>query len=543
MRKLEVTKTLTLLIIFACTPSHGQMLQNLLIGNAKAISLGNAVTADPPGIDSIHFNPAGLARLKGRQYELKFIVGDVTIEGEFQLNDQSVIDDLEERGLTDPLAGTKTSVDKMAVYLPGGKHTDLPVLMAPLGGISYNPEGSNFTFATGVYAPMILGMTRKEDDPGIVYGENLSITRITYFSPSVAYQMTDRLSVGLSVGLSFMGVAVKIPFRSPSKLIGEIVNVTNDLCGRSDDPKYILDVPDSLLDLDVCRAELSPFDPVFKLDYNAEKHRSVTYNLGILWEANDWLTLGMTYQSESVDKLKGSFDMEILDLNAILNGLANSTILGSNLLLNQIFREAVGTPEDGFLSVHSEITLTTPQHLAVGMSVQVLPKLKMNFDVKWTETSKWDTIVIDFEHNIGVVGLFSLLGVVGAQPGSLTAPRGYNDTVNWGIGFEYAYNSKLDLRLGYEPRKTGIPKDKRDFLIPLGDLDVIATGFSYKLSKTSSVDFAVVYTKSEMFIPAGSSTNGNDTRFHNVLYNPTAGLDTLSLIEIFLIETSYRTTF
>src|SRR5256885_11955511 len=30
-----------------------------------AMSLGNAVTADPPGTDSIHFNPAGLTHLKG----------------------------------------------------------------------------------------------------------------------------------------------------------------------------------------------------------------------------------------------------------------------------------------------------------------------------------------------------------------------------------------------------------------------------------------------------------------------------------------------
>src|SRR5690349_22124527 len=29
-----------------------------------AMSMGNAVTADPPGLDSIHFNPAGLSRLE-----------------------------------------------------------------------------------------------------------------------------------------------------------------------------------------------------------------------------------------------------------------------------------------------------------------------------------------------------------------------------------------------------------------------------------------------------------------------------------------------
>ena len=56
---------------------------NLTIGNAKALALGHAVTADPPGIDSIHYNPAGLVRLKGRQAELKFVAGQLGVELKF----------------------------------------------------------------------------------------------------------------------------------------------------------------------------------------------------------------------------------------------------------------------------------------------------------------------------------------------------------------------------------------------------------------------------------------------------------------------------
>ena len=48
---------------------------SLTVGSAKARSLGHAVTADPPGIDSVHFNPAGLVQLNGRQMHLKGIAG------------------------------------------------------------------------------------------------------------------------------------------------------------------------------------------------------------------------------------------------------------------------------------------------------------------------------------------------------------------------------------------------------------------------------------------------------------------------------------
>lgn len=53
----------TALVALLATPASAVLTDSLTIGNAKAISLGHAVTADPPGIDAIHFNPAGLADL------------------------------------------------------------------------------------------------------------------------------------------------------------------------------------------------------------------------------------------------------------------------------------------------------------------------------------------------------------------------------------------------------------------------------------------------------------------------------------------------
>ncbi|MFZ5604982.1 MAG: hypothetical protein ACOY7J_21210, partial [Pseudomonadota bacterium] len=64
-------------------PATAALVENLTMGNAKALALGNAVTADPPGIDSIHFNPAGLARLAGRQYELKVLAAAMSFTVEF----------------------------------------------------------------------------------------------------------------------------------------------------------------------------------------------------------------------------------------------------------------------------------------------------------------------------------------------------------------------------------------------------------------------------------------------------------------------------
>ena len=181
------------LLLMLATQAQAQLAQNLFIGNPKALALGNAVTADPPGIDAIHFNPAGLARLSGRQFEIKGIAGDMSLEAEFQAGPelQYAFDQFPD-SLSDPLVnGQKSELSGTSVMLPFFGLTEIPVLAAATGGVSYEVEDRNMVLATGVFAPMLLGLKREPDDPGVFSGEEVGITRLTYFSPSVGYRVSD----------------------------------------------------------------------------------------------------------------------------------------------------------------------------------------------------------------------------------------------------------------------------------------------------------------------------------------------------------------
>ena len=157
-----------LVALLAISPSaHASFQDNLTIGNAKALALGHAVTADPPGIDSIHYNPAGLARLQGRQMHLKGVFGlfETNYElGEYGEYQQGLIDELLEyqypgsNGVIPPEAqdyyydealNSTSEVEGPTVMLPGGM-VDLPFAGGPMGGASYRPPGSNLVFATNV---------------------------------------------------------------------------------------------------------------------------------------------------------------------------------------------------------------------------------------------------------------------------------------------------------------------------------------------------------------------------------------------------------
>ncbi|OUR92572.1 hypothetical protein A9Q81_16515 [Gammaproteobacteria bacterium 42_54_T18] len=515
------------------------MAQNLMLGNAKALSLGNAVTADPPGIDSIHFNPAGLARLKGRQRQLKFILASADISGEFSTNEG--YNDLIANIATNPdgspitvdsAADSKSGIETFAIYLPGSGITEIPFAAAPLGGISISPPGSNMTFATSVYAPMILGLTRDEDDPGRFAGKSLAFTRLTFFSPSIGYQVTDTIAVGASLGFSYTGFGLDLDYRAPNYSVGALNGVLNAYC----------DDPDLVSALDLCSGQITPFDTIFNLQVDVEKAVSFTYNFGVLWEVTPWLTWGLAYQSEANDTLEGDIAVEFApEIVSLYNGIANTdNFIGP--IADAIVR-GVSLPENGRIESKGRVNLVTPQHLSTGISLMLTPRLKINVDVKWTETSKWESFRFEYDEDIVILGLLGTLGVSGVEINALDIPRGYEDTINWGYGIEYQYSDSLKLRFGYEPRKAGIPKDKLDFVLPLGDMDLYATGFSYKIDSESTFDMAFGYTKSEQNIPAGSSTNGNDTRADNFVYNPYAGLDVKTVLEVFMVEMSYESHF
>ena len=519
--------TFTLVICFS-NNANAQLGQNLLIGNAKAISLGNAVTADPPGIDSIHFNPAGLTKLKGRQSHLKFIIGDISVEGEFTSN-KEYDDLLATYNFTDPMANTKSEVKNFALYLPGLGVTEVPVVAAPLGGMSYNPPGSNITFATAVYAPLMLGFTREEEDMGRFYGTKMGLSRITFFSPTIGWKVNDELSLGAGIGLSYFGVGLSLDYRAPNIMLGALKGATDDICLGADNGFVFDGVP-----IDLCGGQISPFEKLFTLEVELEKAISPTFNFGLLWEPAPWFAFGFVYQSESNDTLEGdiavALDQQVVSL---FQGLADS-----NILLEKLVDVLEVTKNDGRIETTGSINIVLPQHVAAGISLQLTPSIKVNVDYKWTETSVWKEFNFKTDEILPILSVLQPF-IEGVEADAIVIPRGYEDSSNWAFGIEYQYSDTTAFRAGYEPRDSGIPDDKLDFTIPMGDFNLYSVGLSYKMQDSSVFDLAFAYGRSDQYIPVGSSTNGNDNRGDNFVYNPSAGLDVRSIIEFSIIEMSY----
>lgn len=520
---------------------------SLTIGSAKAVSLGHAVTADPPGIDSVHFNPAGLIKLKGRQRHIKLLSADFSIElgfGDYGDKRDGQLDvwrdrPLEESFFEDEAHNTSSQTEGATAMIPVAGMVDLPVALAPLAGFSYAPEGSDYVFATNFYTPLFLGFNRAEDDPGRYMGEQFSLSLITYFAPSLAFRISDSLTVGVSINFNYAGVGLNLPFRSPHEGLVMLAEQQSISCTGEDGTQTTIDA------LDLCGGRLGLYDLIGTLEFEVENTMTPGLNFGFLWEPTEWLTLGLAYNSSIKMDLKGDFTWVNEDgWVGLINGLRQQDVPLYDVGGAVASIAGYGLPTGE--KVHrgtASIDMKLPEHWAVGMSMRVTPRTKINFDVKWTGWSSFASIPVQFSTAIDLMFLSEMLQPSLSTRDSLTFPLGLQDTWNWGIGVEYTYSDRMVLRAGLEDRPSATPPEAISPLVPLGAGKFYGLGFGYQMPKGSVIDVALGYFSSDISMDAEESDFGNTTNPYKVIYNPYAGTDIDASVDAYLVELSYSSSF
>ena len=538
-------------------PSYGQLLNNISLGNPKALALGNAVTADPPGIDSIHFNPAGLALLKERQFNLKLLVGHVELSSEFgepivpttqgkrdyyslnaicqgkypitdPVGSPQELNAIDQCWGVDPVANGSSKTGDPIVMVPFLGTEEVPLLAFPMGGAVFHDDTHNWTIGTAAYVPEGIGYSRDEDSPGAYQGQQIALTRLTYFSPTIGFHFTDDLLIGMGLNFSYQGLYVQTQFRAPTLTLGYIRDL-NDL----------QEIGSPLPPI-----EFNPYDRVGLLTMEMENFLSVGFNLGLLWQATPWLSLGFVYHSESKSNLEGDFSMQNSDsfLHTV-EGLKENPLVSSLLY-------ALGSSTLNAQQVESgkvKMEYITPQNLALGASIRVIPELKVNVDVKWAEYSRWESLDFHFDRDVDFLNFGTAIstaaGIDLATPDSMIISRNYEDTISWAIGVEYQWNDNLVLRAGYEPRTSAIPQESSDLLFPIGKADLYSAGLGWRYDRITTFDVAFAYLHSETFTPACASQNANSCVEGNVVYNPYYATEFKNEVEGYLFAISVDRQF
>lgn len=515
--------------------THGQMGQNLMI-DTKALSLGHAVTADPVGVNNVHFNPAGLTTLKGRHFSLSFLNTMLNSEADFELDSE-----YESGGLVDsredPVAG-RTGKARAAAYVPGLgiSPIDAPILSLPSTGISIEHQTSGLVFASSIYAPMAAGFARDNNDPGRYQGKKVAMQRLTYLSPTIAYQITPELSIGIGFLMSHQALSLEQDVRAPHMLMGVMEELQTAFgCepqGGGVDPLNPF--------VALCGGLVGPFRDIGNIKMDLSESASPSYNFGLLWTPYEWLSLGVVYQSGAKSTLVGDFeftyDREFYDHWRKLR----SSIFGA--LGTEIFQLPQGVSRE---SGQVNLDFSFPQHVQFGIAWRPLDWFQLNLDAGWTDYSEWGEWVIEFDRPLDFLNAARFLSPeeVDAENNRLVFPLHYKSVWSFGLGMTFDVNDRWQIRMGYEPRETSIPDNRRSILAPLGFSNLYALGVGYRWSPYTHLDFAIAMMESKERVSSNDSEALNSDCFTCVANNPYPNMDVETRFSLYTLGVSFRTEF
>ena len=524
----------SLLTVGLLPDAHAALTDNLLT-SPTAMSLGNAVTADPPDIESIHFNPAGLARLTGDMDTHTLMGASLRTSASFRAPPGFDIGGFK----NDPLDGSRTGPVRQAIFVPtiGTPGARLPGVVLPGLGFSFNKPGSPFTFATMSYlaAAFSIDRTKDPDDPGRFDGRLVQVQRLVYLSPAVGYKVSDTLRVGVAIPIAHSAFALNTDMRLPNTLIGIAGKIQEGWCPKGGGN------PIDTLTFGLCgggeEGRLNPFKRAANMDLSLTAPVDPTVNVGVLWEPIDQFALGLVYQSGSKAVHTGRYQFTTDPMvRNFVGGLYSS-------LLGPIVASVLGLPQSvpEVQSGNVTATIPFPSHFQIGVKVKPVKYLQLNVDANYTDWGTWDALTMKFDQSIKLLEVARMFGVTDST--QLVLPRGYRSVWHWGFGLQAKITPELTLRAGYEPRKSSIPADKIDLVAPLPDTKVYSLGFNYKVDDKTDINFGASYMKGSFNAPANSSCNLNCTNFFNLIYNPYAGLDVSGDIRVRYVGASYNKRF
>ncbi|MDZ7771382.1 MAG: outer membrane protein transport protein [Balneolaceae bacterium] len=301
-------------------------------------------------------------------------------------------------------AGQKVNMEKQNFLVPN------------LYGTAQITDG--LTAGIGVYAPFGLGTKWPSDWVGREHSIEAEIQTL-FANPAVGYELPD-----FGLGDIKVGAGLMIAFH------GEVT---------------------------LSRA-VSTFTPEGTFSLEGElKEPAYGYNLGLLYEPVDRVTLGFTYRSSVTTEYEG--EATFTNLN-------------------------VGFPDEAGGSAEIEL----PASWVAALNVEIMDGLRAEVDYVWWGWSSYDELALQFDQVIPALGGDELVN-----------ERNFQDSWQIRGGIEYTGFGVqgLTLRGGLAYDKNPIPDEYLDPTLPDSDRLLFSGGLTYALTPAVEVDVAYIFIRAK----------------------------------------------
>ncbi len=420
---------LSLVLLLAAGLTTGLFANGLNLNGfgARAAAMGGAFVGLADDYTAVFWNPAGLALIKMPTFGL---TGDILMPKA-------------EYGLTTPYASY--SMETKSKKYPAGL----------LG--YFQPVGENIVVGIGAYT--LSGLGAAWDNTGLeealiapyppaaftpavdAYQWESFIGSIT-LAPSIAVKLSEMLYVGATFNINY-------GFFETHQW-GEYVMVEIEAPPASPD---VLGIP-ALINLGQRTLDV--------------KGWGFGATFGVLVKPAEWISLGGTFRTQSKINLKGTTEIENIDI--------------------------LGLPNDS----DTEMSVVSPMWLAGGVALKPVDGLTLTFDAQYTNWSKLDQIAVTF-------GDAAWDFALGDEAALLL---NWQNKTQFRVGAEYDFGA-FALRGGYYYDPAPAPDATLNILTPSFTFNSVIGGFGYE-SGNFRIDLALEYLmgKDRAVAPSGENLPG-----------------------------------
>ncbi|WP_066830352.1 OmpP1/FadL family transporter [Rufibacter ruber] len=314
---------------------------------------------------------------------------------------------------------------------------------------SYGAAESPWRFGIGVYTPYGSTVTWGNAWQGR-FGLNELTLKTIFIQPTVSYQITDKIGIGAGLVISTGSVNLQrsIPLIDASGREGHI-----------------------------------------ELDGKAKT--ALGFNVGILVQPIEKLSIGLTYRSEIDATVEGG------DVTFITPGAAP---VAAQFTANQF-----------------DATLPLPDNITLGIGIMPTDKLTIGIDVQRVGWGAYKSLRFDFNGRVGQ-----------APPVETTvsdAPRNYKDAYIYRIGAQYKVSDMLTVRAGGYYDQTPVRTGYLTPETPDADSRSVSAGLTLAVSEKVDLDLSFSYINKKERTDLADKSGGVPGTFKSVAYIPGVGVN------------------
>jgi len=524
------------LILFLPSQTHAAYNEQMAI-DPVSIALANTVTARPPGMASVHFNPAGLSKLPdgklkasgfahARVYKTLSTKADPNFTGFMSLfgnpdspkygPDGWEPENQEYGYYRDPLDGQSEHNTSEDLFFPviGRLH----FIAAPTSAQSYRRPGSRWTFARAVAIPFSGGMSNTSPNPGDpnrYTSTHLHMYRINYLSPGAAYRVSDTFSIGVTAAAGMTLFGLERDIRSASHM-----TALTRLLGDATRDLNIPVLSQQTLPPPWFGGGIHPYYPMMHLEVEMQDYFSPSYNVGILWEPVKRFSFGAVYQSAIKNELTGKYTFSY---SKMFQNFVDWNDASPMLITRSAMFDLPMTVVPYQSGTCQMLNFQYPQRIQAGIMVSPIKRVRLLCDLHWANWSTWSVQHLHFDQDLQPLEIAKFSGHVHGDR-DVVNKTGLKDTFHWSYATEIDIKPNVTLRLGYEFRETSATHEYFS-TSSMPDLDKYGIGLGFKFKSGTTLDIGYGYVTGDYYIPNDTSYNANSLNFTKSSTSPYAGLD------------------